>query len=144
MIFDFCWIAATYQNSTCHPLIAITLCRRSDISFITFLGIKASESRGVRVEQDYEYVRHRSRRQMRKVVKSSNSVFIRCNKVAYGLGKPRFHHPHNDFIPIFGRIYSRETEYFSSSLRFYLHLANYFSFFFFFVPFLNLLPIFRF
>jgi hypothetical protein len=75
MTFYFCGMAATHQFSIFRPLIAITLWRRSDFWFMTFLGIRASESRGVRVEQDYEHWRHRSR-QMRKVVISSKSVYI--------------------------------------------------------------------
>jgi hypothetical protein len=74
LTFDFCWMVGTYQNSTYCLLIAICMWRCSDISFITFLGIKVSKSRVIRVEQDYEHVRHRSRR-MRKVVISSKSVF---------------------------------------------------------------------
>jgi hypothetical protein len=42
--------------------------------FITFVAIKASQSRCVRVQKDYEHVRLRSR-QMRKLMISSKSVF---------------------------------------------------------------------
>jgi hypothetical protein len=74
MTLDLCRIAATHQLSTFCPLIAITLWRRSDIWIMTFLVIRAFESRGIRVEQDYEHWRHRSR-QMRQVVISPVSVF---------------------------------------------------------------------
>jgi hypothetical protein len=72
--FDFCGMAGSHQFWTYHPLIAITLWRRSVIWFITLLSIKVSESRGIRVEQDYEHGQHGSRR-MSKVVLSSKSIF---------------------------------------------------------------------